>query len=89
MTVAVNVTINGVQWANALQDSINIQAYRGRTISTVNCTLYDKNNLLAIPQEGVDIQITRGDVSTETIFGGLTSIKIRAIALVARFSASR
>lgn len=73
VTAPILLTIGGVSVPQVMQESMIIKTVLGKTISTMNFTIYDKNCTLSVPKEGIDVIATRSDTG-ERIFGGLTSI---------------
>jgi hypothetical protein len=73
MSAPVSLTIGGVDFTAALTETnFQIQSVLGKTVSTMQGTLVDKNCALAVPLEGVDLIVTRTDTG-ERIFGGLSA----------------
>jgi len=73
MTAPVGVTIGGVAYPTTLETNFSISSVQGRTVSTFDGTIYDRDADLAVPQEAADIVVVRNDTAGR-IFGGLTSM---------------
>ena len=84
MTSPIALTIGGTSYTAVKEDSMVINSVLGKTINTMQLTLYDKNCTLTVPKEGVDVIVTRTDTG-ERIFGGLASNIIGHVEGVSRY----
>lgn len=75
MTAPLTVTIGGVSWTSITQSSLVIQQVIGKTVPTMQATLYDKGAAKTAPAELDEVIVTRSDTGAK-IFGGLLAIPV-------------